>query len=133
MKKFKLEIITPEKSFYEGEINSLTVSTPDGSIGILANHRPVAIGLIPSIIKFKNDEGEVIAVNGEGFIEVTAEKTTVLCQDVQWPHEIELNKINKEIAEHERKLKEAESRVEYKRSQAALTRLFAALKAVDKR
>ena len=35
-KTFRLEIVTPEKLFFEGEAESLVVETPAGQIGILA-------------------------------------------------------------------------------------------------
>ena len=35
--KFRLEIVTPQKQIYSGEVESLRVSAYDGSLGVLAN------------------------------------------------------------------------------------------------
>ncbi len=128
MSKFNLEIITPEKSFYKGEVLSLTVETPAGSLGILAHHIPMAIGLKPALIKINTGEEQLTAVCGEGFVQVGKDVTMVLCQTMEWPHEIEINKVRREIEEHQRKVLEARNRVEYKLGQAALARLFAKLR-----
>ena len=132
MKKFKIEILTPEKTFYEGEIESLVVESPGGKIGILAGHAQYAVGLSPAELKMKADGKEITAVNGEGFVEVTPEKVIVLCQTAEWPHEIELNRVRREIEESQRRLKEAQSRVEYNLSKTTLRRLLAKLKVAKK-
>lgn len=132
MKKFKIEILTPEKTFYEGEIDSLVIETPAGKFGILAGHSPTAIGLAPSVLTMRVDGEELTAVNSDGFVQVSPEKTTVLCQTAEWPHEIEENRLRREIEDNERRLREAQSRVEYNLSKTALTRLLAKLKAINK-
>lgn len=132
MKKFKLEMLTPEREFYNGEAESLIVTSPDGDIGILASHTPIVIGLNPSTIEIRNGDDVKILSNGEGFLEVTPDKTIILCQTMEWPEEIELNRVNRAIEEHERKAREAKSVAEYKMSKATLARAFARLKAVKK-
>lgn len=132
MNKFFLEILTPEKTFFEGEIYSLVAETPNGQIGILAKHVPIAIGLVPGIIKIKTGKETLTAANGEGFIEVRPDKTVVLCQTMEWPEEIEINRVKRAIEEHERKIRETKSKIEYKLSKATLQRAFARLKALQK-
>lgn len=131
--KLSLEIITPEKSFFKGEVDSLTVETSAGRIGILAHHEPMAIGLIPGEIRIRNGEEIQIAANSEGFVEVRPDKTVVLCQTVESPEEIELNRVQRAIEEHERTLRETQSRVEYKMSKANLARAFARLRVKGKK
>ena len=36
-----LEIITPEKELYKGEVDSITLPGTDGEFGILKNHAPI--------------------------------------------------------------------------------------------
>lgn len=125
-------MLTPEKTFFEGEITSLTVQSLDGSMGILAGHTPMVIGLEPSIITIRiNDKIKSLA-NGEGFIVVRPDKTVVMCQTMEWPEDIEIKRVNKAIEEHERKLREAKSIAEYKLSKATLSRAFARLKLKSK-
>lgn len=124
MDKLKLEIITPEKMFYEGEIDCLVVETSTGQLGILAHHAPMAIGLNPGIIRIVNGGEIKEAVNSEGFVEVRPDKTVVLCQTMEWPEEVELNRVQKALDEHNKRIREAKSIVEYKLSKATLARAF---------
>ncbi|MDR0751740.1 MAG: ATP synthase F1 subunit epsilon [Christensenellaceae bacterium] len=131
--KFAIEILTPEKTFYEGEIESLIVETSEGKIGILAGHSPLVIGLIPGVVKMKtNEEEELTAVNSEGFVEVRPGKTVILCQTMEWPEEVEPNRVAKAIEEHERILRQARSATEYKLSRATLARAFARMRVLKK-
>ena len=38
MKTYKLKIVTPEKIFFDGETEQITIRTTEGDIGILAGH-----------------------------------------------------------------------------------------------
>ncbi len=127
-KTFRLEIVTPEKVFFEGDVESLIVETPEGQLGLLADHAPLVIGLRPGIMRFGTATDKKTAVNTDGFIEVQRDKTIVLCQTMEWPEEIELHRVKHRIEEEERKLREARSVVEYKMSKACLARAFARLR-----
>ncbi|MDR0695972.1 MAG: ATP synthase F1 subunit epsilon [Christensenellaceae bacterium] len=131
-RKFQIEILTPEKTFFEGELESLVVETAEGLIGILAGHSPLVIGLIPGVVKMNTGDKELIAVNSEGFVEVRSEKTVVLCQTMEWPEEVEPNRVAKAIEEHERILRQAKSATEYKLSRATLARAFARMRVLKK-
>lgn len=128
MSKLNLEILTPERAFFKGMVDSLVVDSLEGEIGILANHSPIVIALRPSMLKIINDGEVKIASNSEGFIEVRPDKTVVLCQTMEWPEEIEENRVRRAIEEHERKLREAKSIQDYKLSKATLARAFARLR-----
>jgi F-type H+-transporting ATPase subunit epsilon len=128
MTKFMLEMLTPERTFFKGKVDSIIVQSLDGSLGILAGHSPMVIGLEPSMITIKNDGETKICANGEGFLQVRPDETIILCQTMEWPEEIELNRVNRAIEEHERKLREAKSIAEYKLSKATLSRAFARLR-----
>jgi F-type H+-transporting ATPase subunit epsilon len=132
MNKYAIEILTPEKTFFEGEIESLTVETVEGQIGIWAGHSPLVIGLIPAIITMKFDNKVLIAVNSEGFVEVRPKKVIVLCQTMEWPNEVEPNRVARAIEEHERILRQSKSITEYKLSKATLARAFARMKILKK-
>jgi ATP synthase, F1 epsilon subunit (delta in mitochondria) len=132
MKKFLLEILTPEKTFYKDEVDSLVIETSEGQMGILAGHVPMAIGLQPAVVKIRNGDKVLYAANGEGFVEIRPDETVVLCQTMEWPEEIEINRVKKAIEENERKIREHKSEVEFKMSKASLSRAFARLKALNK-
>lgn len=46
-----LEIISPDKKIFSGEVTSVTLPGTDGSLGILANHAPIITTLQKGTIK----------------------------------------------------------------------------------
>lgn len=75
----KLEIITPEKKLFEGEVSSLTVPGEKGSFTVLHNHAPIISTLERGRIKIVSDFSaeKDIEIEG-GLIEVKRNKIIVL-------------------------------------------------------
>ena len=89
--KFKLSIIAPDASFYEGEAEFLEFTSTEGQMGVYAQHIPLTTILEPCVMTIHNDgEKKKAAVIG-GFIEILKEKVTVLAESAQWPEEIDLD------------------------------------------
>lgn len=128
MKKFRLEMLTPERSFFVGEAAGITVLAADGEREILASHMPVVIGLKPSMIKINTGEEIKICANGEGFAAVESDAVFVMCQTLEWPEEIEYERVNRAIEEHSEKLKEADNIADYRLHKMTIARAMARLK-----
>ncbi|CAM4326393.1 ATP synthase F1 subcomplex epsilon subunit [Pedobacter westerhofensis] len=77
-----LEILTPDKKIFEGEVTAVTVPGTMGSFQILRDHAPIISTLEdgPVIIKTKADE-EIIVIKG-GVVEVLKNKIIVLAEGV---------------------------------------------------
>jgi len=77
-----LEILTPDKKVFEGEVIAVTVPGTLGSFQILRDHAPIISTLEdgPVIIKTKADE-EIIIIKG-GVVEVLKNKIIVLAEGV---------------------------------------------------
>lgn len=75
----KLEIITPEKKLFDGDISSLTVPGKKGSFTILHNHAPIISTLERGQIKIVSDHQTSREIDIEGgLIEVKRNKIIVL-------------------------------------------------------
>ena len=74
-----LEIITPEKTVYTGEIKLIRVPGSDGSFEVLSNHAPIISTLNKGGIKVvtEDDKENHFEING-GVIEVRENKIIVL-------------------------------------------------------
>ncbi len=74
-----LEIITPDKELYKGEVNSVTVPGSKGSFEILKNHAPIISTLEAGKIKIVDKDNKEIYVElSGGAIEVENNKLTIL-------------------------------------------------------
>ena len=87
---FILSIVTPEKVYYEAEVQSLVVPGTEGYLGVLSNHAPLITALIPGKIEFRDAEEKVniMAVSG-GFLEVSHNQATLLVDAVERADEID--------------------------------------------
>lgn len=100
-KTFKLEVITPERLFYEGEVEMVIVRTTLGYEGFLANHAWACKLLGTGIMRIKESgesEFRYASITG-GFIDVKG-RVTIFTDAAEWPEEID-------IGRQERKLEQA--------------------------
>ncbi|HZK02187.1 MAG TPA: ATP synthase F1 subunit epsilon [Anaerovoracaceae bacterium] len=100
-KTFKLEVITPERLFYEGDVEMVIVRTTLGYEGFLANHAWACKLLGTGIMRLK-EAGESkfkhASITG-GFIDVK-DRVTIFTDAAEWPEEIDIDR-------QERKLEQA--------------------------
>ena len=77
----ELEIITPEKDLFKGEVDLVQLPGIDGSFEILNNHAPLISVLAAGKIKIKDKSGqlEYFEVNG-GVIEVLKNHILILVE-----------------------------------------------------
>jgi len=90
MNTFLLQIITPDRTLFEGQAVQLTARTTEGDVGILAGHTRYAAILKTGAMMVKLESGEVktAAVAG-GVVKVSDEKTTVITTAAEWAEEID--------------------------------------------
>lgn len=130
---FKLEILTPERVFYNDSVEMIVVPTPQGELGILAGHMPLVAAIAVGNSRIRKTDGEwVEAVLTEGFMEVNQEKVIIIADTAEWPHEIDANRAEAARKRAEERLAIKKSEEEYARSQAALARAMARLKATSR-
>jgi F-type H+-transporting ATPase subunit epsilon len=78
-----LEIITPDKKVFEGEVILVQVPGSKGSFTILKNHAPIISTLEKGIIKVEDITGKEYEFNvGGGVIENSANKVIILVESV---------------------------------------------------
>ena len=87
----KLEIVTPERKVVDAEVDSVTVPTASGEVGILPHHAPLISALKPGILGYtQRGTTERIAIAG-GFIEVHNDKVSVLAASAETSNEVDAN------------------------------------------
>lgn len=80
----RIEIITPDKKIYEGEIKSVRVPGKKGSFQVLKDHAPIISTLENGkvIMVDQNDKQQIFEVTG-GLIEVKANRIILLADSVK--------------------------------------------------
>ena len=77
-----LEILTPDKKIFEGEVTAVTVPGTMGSFQILNDHAPIISTLEDGPVIFKTKTEETVIVIKGGVVEVLKNKIIVLAEGV---------------------------------------------------
>lgn len=76
-----IDIVTPDKTIYSGEIESATFPGSDGSFGIMNNHAPMVATLKAGQIKLIDEANETHLFDVKsGVVEVNHNKIIVLAE-----------------------------------------------------
>ena len=129
--KFKLSIITPDTSVYEGDAEFLEFTSTEGQMGVYAQHIPLTTILEPCVMTIHNDgEKKKAAILG-GFIEILKEKVTVLAEDAQWPGDIDLDRAEAAYERAKERLAAKQEGIDLKRAEASLKRAVARIETIE--
>lgn len=119
-KLFQVQVICPERVFFDGEAEMLELKTSEGDIGVLAGHIPLTAVIAPGVMRIMNGGEVKEAALHEGFVEILGDKVIVLAEACEWPDEIDLNRANEAKIRAERRLKGTEGEIDEVRAELAL-------------
>ena len=92
MSVFPMQIITPEKIFFDGEVQRVIIRTTEGDVGILAKHEKYVAALPSGPIKITMPDGtERIAALSGGAVKVSPDRTAILANAVEWAEDIDID------------------------------------------
>lgn len=127
-KLFNLKILTPEREFFDGDVEAVTIYAPDGSVTILADHAPFIMPVAVGAIKVKKNGEWEESANTEGFMEVRHHGVLIYVQACESPEEIDIRRAEEARGRAMEHIRQKQSMSEYKQSQIALARAMARLK-----
>ena len=113
----KLEIVTPEKHFYRGEVELVIARTLNGDEGFMAGHTWGCKLLDIGELWIREPEAEAntykLAAVGGGFIDIK-ESIIIFADSIEWKKDIDVDRANREKEAAEEWLrKNEESAPEY--------------------
>lgn len=128
----RCEIVTQDKSLYEGPADIVVVPGSEGEMGILPNHAPLLTTLELGFVRVRNQGQELVFTIAGGVMEVRPELVTVLADIGENVEEIDVARAQaaKERAERFLELGPPPDTDEYLRMEAALRRSNLRLEAV---
>jgi F-type H+-transporting ATPase subunit epsilon len=128
MANFRLEIMTPEKRFFDGDCESLIVDTPDGQRGVLAHHTPMVVAIANGSMSFKTQGEWKKCFTTGGFAEVRPDETVVNLQIVEWPEEMDKRLAEEAKEQSEEHQRQEKSLREFDESRTRIARMMVELK-----
>jgi F-type H+-transporting ATPase subunit epsilon len=108
----KLEIVTPERKVVDSEVESVTVPTASGEVGIMAAHAPLISALKPGVLSYSQKGNiEKLAIS-TGFVEVSRDLVSVLTDFAESAEEIDIAKAKADRDEADKELSSSSAPVD---------------------
>jgi F-type H+-transporting ATPase subunit epsilon len=127
MATLRLEIVTPETTAYSEDVEMVTLPGSEGELGVFPNHVPLLTVLKPGELRVvRNGRASSLAV-GEGFIEITADRVSVLTDVALEAERIDESAAEQAVARAQAAMKEDHSAEEIAAIQASLQKALAQL------
>ena len=122
-RSFQIEIRTPEKLIYEGEVTSVQAPGVEGNFQILPGHIPFLTALDVGEIRIRESSNtlQLMATTG-GVFEVLRTGVTALVETAEWASEIDVSRAEQARDRAQAQLKANASDLNRPRAEAALAR-----------
>ena len=130
-RNFRLEIITPERVFYEGDVNMVEFNTTEGEIGVYKGHVPMTVIINPGVLTISEADRAKNAALHAGFVEILQDKVTVLAESVEWPEDIDKARAEAAKARAEERLRTKTPETDIMRAETALQRAIARINVIS--
>jgi F-type H+-transporting ATPase subunit epsilon len=131
--KIHLEIVTPEKQLFSGAVDTVTVPSTTGYLGILPGHAPLlaelGIGEISYDIGGRTDYLSCCW----GFVEVLPDRVVLLAQTAELASNIDVKRAEEAKSRAEKFLGSKDPNVDFRRAELAMMRAISRLSAVRHR
>ncbi|MDO9377872.1 MAG: F0F1 ATP synthase subunit epsilon [Nocardioidaceae bacterium] len=97
-----VELVAADRTVWSGEAKTIVARTVEGDIGVLPGHAPVLSLLVDGVVEIDTADGEtwIAAVEG-GFLSIADDRVSILSEDAQMSHEIDIEKAKADVAEAE--------------------------------
>ena len=133
MKTSHVDIVTPSKTAYDGDVQSITLPGSMGNFQVLYNHAPLMSSLEIGQIKIEDEQGRKkdFATSG-GTVEVLNNKVIVLAETLESPEEIDAQRAEDAVKRAKKRIaKETDEKdIDIVRAELALRRAINRLKLI---
>lgn len=133
MKTFQLDIVTPEGTAFQGQVESLVLPAWEGLLGVLPGHESMVVAMKPGPLHYEfGGKTEWMAVSG-GFARIDPDKVVLLAETAEAAAAIDAVRA-KAAADMKRQALGLERReaVDYARIEASLLKELVRLKVAEK-
>ena len=88
-----LQVASPERQVYEGEVRTVQVPAADGYLGVLPGHAPLIAELGAGVMTFVDSTGKTLYLMVyQGLLEVLPDRVRVLTSQALWASEVDIER-----------------------------------------
>jgi F-type H+-transporting ATPase subunit epsilon len=131
--KIHIEIVTPEKQIFSGDVDSVVVPSNTGYLGILPGHAPLLAELGIGEISYKIGEQTEYIFCSWGFLEVLPDRVVLLAQTAEMASDIDVKRAEEAKIRAEKLLTSKDPDVDFGAAELALLRAISRINAVKHR
>lgn len=131
----KLEVVTPDKSIVNEDVQIVMSPGELGEFGVLAGHTPFLSALKVGVMRYidANSVERCVFING-GFAEALPDKVTVLADSAERRRDIDMSRVKSAVERAQRRLDaERSADMDFSRAEAALKRAMCRLRIIETR
>jgi len=128
----RLEIVTPERTVFSGEITYLKAPSVDGYFGVLPRHTPMLVALKVGEIEIREGGRRRFFATSGGYAEVLPDRITILAETAEEASEIDVARAQSAKERALRRLREKPPGTDIDRARAALARALNRLRIAAK-
>lgn len=131
-KVYRLEIVTPKKVVFSGEVTSFSAPGVVGGFQVLRSHAPLLSNIAIGEVKVVDSAGsETRFATSGGFVEVRENKVIMLAETAERSDEIDVPRAEAARDRARKRLKEKNAETDVDRARIALFRAMNRLKVAD--
>ena len=128
-KAFKLEIVTPRKVVYTGDVVSFSAPGTMGGFQVLFNHAPLLAEIGVGEVKIQDPQGNDLRYSTSGgFVDVKQNHVVLLAETAEHSSEIDAARAEASKVRAQKRLAEHAAECDVARAQASLSRALNRLK-----
>jgi F-type H+-transporting ATPase subunit epsilon len=96
--QFHVEVLTPEGSVFDDDVEMVSTRTEVGSIGILARHQPLLGTLVPTELRLYRSDSDIVRyAQGEGYVQVSPEGVLVLVEEAHTREQLDVADLKEKL------------------------------------
>ena len=131
-RNFDLEIISPDRVFYQGQASMIEFNTTEGEIGVYKDHIPLTVIIKPGVLTITSEEEKTKAALHSGFATILQDKVTILAEVIEWGDEIDEARAEAARQRAQERLRANQATIDMARAEAALLRALARINSIKK-
>ncbi|MBR0379896.1 MAG: ATP synthase F1 subunit epsilon [Mogibacterium sp.] len=134
MDNFKLQIMASDHMVFDGDAQSVSLPTTEGSVGILAHHSNIIMAVVPGEITYRAADGsEETVIVSDGLLKVENGEAMILIDTAERPDEIDEARAQRAEERAREELKRANTNRDIALASAELSRAMSRIRASKKK